>query len=62
MQTYRLLFFRGGQLDHWEMIDAPDQLTALEEASRRPSEGLMELWFQDRKIASFRPVGTHSSH
>ena len=61
MPVYRLLFFRGGALDHWESIDAPDHLAALEEAGARPSEGLMELWSDDRKVASFKPVGAQGS-
>jgi hypothetical protein len=61
MPDYRLLFFRGGALDHWEMIEATDHLAALEEAGARPSEGLMELWSDERKVASFKPVGTQGS-
>jgi hypothetical protein len=62
MANYRLLYFLGGQLDHWEMIEAIDHMGALEEAAGRPSQGLMELWSERGKVASFKPVGTHSSN
>lgn len=62
MATYRLLFFHGGQLDHWEMIEAADHMAALEVAGHHPSEGLMELWSEQGKVASFKPMGTRSSH
>ena len=61
MANYRLLFFRGGQLDHWESIEASDHIAALEEAGQHPSEGLMELWSERGKVASFKPMGTRSA-
>ncbi|HEY0115191.1 MAG TPA: hypothetical protein VGB54_05680 [Allosphingosinicella sp.] len=62
MSHYRLLFFHGSELQRWEQIDAGGHLEALEEAGRRPSEGVMELWSDRGKVASFRPVGSVTAH
>lgn len=56
---YRLLFFRASTLERWEPIEAADDLDAVQEAARRPSDDLAELWAEGRKIASFRPLGAH---
>ncbi len=56
---YRLLFFRASRLERWEAIDASNDLDAVHEAARRPSDDLAELWTDNRKIASFRPLGSH---
>ncbi len=59
MQTYRLLFFRGYHLVRWEPIEAETHLAAVEEAARRNSDDLVELWAEGGRIASFRPIGTN---
>jgi hypothetical protein len=56
---YRLLFFRASLLERWEEIEAPSALEAVEEAARRPSDDVVELWSSDRRIASFRPLGSN---
>ncbi len=55
---YRLLFFRASRLERWETIDASSDLDAVQEAARRPSDDVAELWAENRRIASFRPLGT----
>ena len=56
---YRLLYFRASRLERWEPVAASNDLDALHEAARRPSDDIVELWAAGRKIASFRPVGAH---
>ena len=58
-KLYRLLFFRASRLERWEAIEADNDLDAVQEAARRPSDDLAELWVENRKIASFRPLGSH---
>ncbi len=57
MPTYRLLFFRGHQLDRWETLNAATPLEAVELAAQQQSEGPVELWSDTARIASFRRVG-----
>jgi hypothetical protein len=57
MPTYQLLFFRGYHLARWEPIEAETPLEAVQEAARRNSDDLVELWAESGRIASFRPVG-----
>ena len=59
MPTYRLIFFRSSRLDRAETIEAPDALSAIHEAARRPSEGVVELWGDQGKLATFRPTTRH---
>jgi hypothetical protein len=59
MIAFKLLFFRGSHLHHFETLDAPDELTAIHEAARRPSEDLVELWSPVGRIALFRPARRH---
>jgi hypothetical protein len=56
MTEFRLLYFRGSQLDHFELLDAPDELTAVHRAAERPSDDLVELWSDRGRIALFRPA------
>jgi hypothetical protein len=56
---YRLLYFHANQLERWETIEASNELEAVEKAARRPSDDRAELWVDDKRIASFRPVGAH---
>lgn len=62
MPTYRLLFFRANQLDHWEELEAADYLEAVEQAVQRPSNDKVELWRDGRRLASFRPHPTVKAH
>ena len=57
--SFRLLYFQGSRLDRFEVIEAEDALEALQEAANRPSEDLVELWHDDRKLATFRPAHRH---
>jgi len=59
MTVFRLLFFRGSQLQHFETLEAPDDLTAIHEAAKRPSHDLVELWSPAGRIAVFRPARRH---
>lgn len=59
MPTFRLIYFRASLLDHAETIEAPDALSAIHEAAARPSEGLVELWSDNGKLATFRPAIRH---
>jgi hypothetical protein len=54
--AFKLLYFRGSRLDRFEIIEADGPVEALQEAANRPSDDLVELWADDRKLATFRPV------
>jgi len=56
---FRLLFLRSNRLDHWESFEAASALDAVERAARRPSDDVVELWSEQGRIATFRPVGRH---
>jgi hypothetical protein len=56
---FRLLFMRSNRLDHWESIEADSALEAVERAAERPSDDVVELWSEQGRIATFRPVGRH---
>jgi len=57
--AFRLIYFRASRLDRSETIDASTALAAIEEAAKRPSHDVMELWSDDGKIATFRPATRH---
>ena len=57
--AYTILHFQGSRLDRSEAIDAESPIEALEEAAKRPSDDLVEVWSGDRKLATFRPVRRH---
>ena len=59
MPAFRLIYFRASRLDRTETIEAPTTLAAIEEAARRPSQDLVELWSDDGKVATFRPATRH---
>ena len=59
MPAFRLIYFRASLLDRSETIDAPSALAAIEEAARRPSHDVVELWSDDGKLATFRPATRH---
>jgi len=61
MTLFRLLFFRGSQLERFETLEAPNDLAAIHEAAKRPSEDLVELWSPAGRIALFRPARRHHS-
>ena len=54
MPAYRVLFLRGSLLDRAESIEAPDDLAAVEAASRLRGEAAVELWRDHRRLAKFR--------
>jgi hypothetical protein len=56
---FRLIYFRSSRLDRTETLEAPDTLSAIHEAARRPSEDVLELWSDCGKIATFRPTARH---
>ena len=61
MPAFHLIYFRASRLERSETIDAPDALAAIEEAARRPSPDIAELWSDQGKIATFRPATRHGS-
>lgn len=54
---FRLLYLRANRLERWEIIEADSALAAVEEAARRPSDDVTELWSDQGRIAVFRPIG-----
>jgi hypothetical protein len=54
---FRLLYMRSNRLDHWETFEAESPLDAVEKAAERPSDDVVELWSDQGRIATFRPVG-----
>lgn len=62
MPTYRLFFFRHGQLDHWEQFEADDHMAAIEACGKWPSDGPVELWSEGGRVATLKPVGTQRAH
>jgi hypothetical protein len=56
---FRLLYMRSNRLDHWETFEAESALEAIERAAGRPSNDVVELWSDQGRIATFRPVGRH---
>jgi hypothetical protein len=58
--TFRLLVFRSDRLERWGEIDAPDALDAIQKAAQQEEEGVLELWSDQGKLATLRPVGRHA--
>lgn len=56
---FRLLYLRSNRLDRWETLEAASALEAIEQAAERPSDDVVELWSEQGRIATFRPVGRH---
>lgn len=56
---FHLIYFRASRLDRSETIEAENALAAIEEAARRPSHDVVELWSDHGKIATFRPATRH---
>ena len=54
-RTYHLLFFHGSRLDNWKDIKAASYFDAVEKALQHPSDGPVELWLDNRKLAQLRP-------
>jgi hypothetical protein len=50
---------RSNRLDHWETFEAETALEAVEKAAQRPSNDVVELWSEQGRLATFRPVGRH---
>ncbi len=59
MGSYRLLFMHANRLHRWELIEADDYLSAVEQAAQRGTREVVELWSEDGKIGVFRPAGRH---
>ena len=59
MPLYRLLYFSGPKLERSELLEAKTSLSAIEEAARRPSHDLVELWSDAGRLATFRPARRH---
>ncbi len=59
MPTYRLLVFRSDRLERWGEIDASDAVEAIQRAAQQESEGVVELWSDQGKLATLRPIGRH---
>jgi hypothetical protein len=53
---YSLLFYRGAILEYSEELQAGGHLEAVHQAVQRPSTDVVELWCEEGKIASFRPL------
>jgi hypothetical protein len=60
LPTFRLLVFRSDRLERWSEIEAPDAVTAIQLAAQQETEGVLELWSDQGKLATLRPVGRHS--
>ncbi|HEX8402926.1 MAG TPA: hypothetical protein VF628_14655 [Allosphingosinicella sp.] len=57
MPTFRLLLFRSDRLERWSEVDAADAVEAIQQAAQREGEGVVELWSDQGKLATLRPVG-----
>jgi hypothetical protein len=57
LPTFRLLVFRSDRLERWSEIEAPDAVTAIQLAAQAEGEGVIELWSDEGKLATLRPVG-----
>jgi hypothetical protein len=53
------LVFRSDRLERWGEIDAPDAVEAIQMAAQQEEEGVLELWSDQGKLATLRPVGRH---
>ncbi len=60
MPTFRLLIFRSDRLERWSEVDAPDAVEAIQKAAQQEGEGVLELWSDEGKLATLRPVGRHN--
>jgi hypothetical protein len=56
---YRLLVFRSDRLERWNEIDAPNAVEAIHKAAQQEADGMVELWSNEGKLATLRPVGRH---
>jgi hypothetical protein len=59
---YRLLYFRGSQLQNWESLAAPDSITAIQEVSGRGVDQTVEVWLSNEKLAVIRPTKHSPTH
>lgn len=61
MTQYRLFFINtaSGHIDRAEVVDAIDDLQAVEVCQGRPESQASELWYRSRRVHSFAagPVG-----
>jgi hypothetical protein len=57
--TFRILLFRSDRLERWSEIEAADAVEAIQLAAQLESEGTVELWSDQGKLATLRPVGRH---
>ena len=59
LPTFRLLVFRSDRLERWSEIEAPDAISAIHQAAQQEDQGVVELWSDEGKLATLRPVGRH---
>jgi hypothetical protein len=59
LPVYRILVFRSDRLERWSEIEAPDAVSAIQQAAQKEDEGVVELWSDEGKLATLRPVGRH---
>jgi len=52
--AYRMLFLRASRLEGWKQIEADNDLAAVERAARCTSDAKVELWRDDKTLATFR--------
>lgn len=56
MSVYRLLYFNGGRLERSEVIEAPDRIAAIQQASGQSRNRTIEIWRGDEKLAIVHPA------
>lgn len=61
MAKYRILYFLANRLERWEEIEADTFVGAVQIASERAGDELVELWSERGRIATFRPRHHHDS-
>jgi hypothetical protein len=54
--TYRVYRLKNNRLASWEDIEAPHDVSAIEEVQRFRGEHHVEIWADRRKLTSFPPA------
>jgi hypothetical protein len=52
MPTFQLLYFRGSVLEHGQEVEVRDVLEAVQETAGRPADLRVEIWSENRKVAT----------
>lgn len=60
LPTFRILVFRSDRLERWSEIEAVSAVEAIQLAAQKEREGIVELWSDEGKLATLRPVGRHN--